>query len=354
MSVLKEMFEKWDADLPVTLATIIETKGSTYRKTGAQIIIDSTGKRSGQLSGGCIEQDIEENAKELRESIENYKVLQYLNLTKPDEIWGFDKGCRGDMHILLEKSNWLKQRRSILEKNLMENNTIFYFIVLSHPRNPDLNGKRLLTVNHLVESYDEGLESVIDWIGKVKEQDLQSGLLFDPITQMTIYCHKFEKTSPLIIIGSGDDVLPVIELSQKLKWEVHLGDFRENNIRNISNEYKISSENIGRNIDSMENFIKKYPNTTPIIIMSHNLDFDALALKSALLNNQEYIGVLGPRHRLNNLLAKINMSYRPAIRNPIGVPINADTPEEIAISIVGEIIAFNSKQKNKMIKVEKK
>ncbi len=80
------------------LATIVATEGSTYRKSGARMLIESSGRMTGLLSGGCFERDLIEHA----ESVLNGglpKVVEYDLRTADDLLYGIGAGCEGAMRV---------------------------------------------------------------------------------------------------------------------------------------------------------------------------------------------------------------------------------------------------------------
>jgi xanthine/CO dehydrogenase XdhC/CoxF family maturation factor len=86
---------------------------------------------------------------------------------------------------------------------------------------------------------------------------------------------------------------------------------------------------------------------TFVLVMNHHIDRDLESLRLALESDAPYVGVLGPRSRLERLLAALKedgfVPGAPALsrlRNPIGLAVGAETPEEIAVSILGEILAL--------------
>ena len=90
----------FDTTRSYVLATIIETRGSTYQKTGAMMLVDELGNCFGLLSGGCLEADISLHAKSVLSSNENV-LLSYDLKADADLLWGLGLGCEGALDILL-------------------------------------------------------------------------------------------------------------------------------------------------------------------------------------------------------------------------------------------------------------
>src|ERR1043165_145019 len=87
---------------PPVLATVVSPVGSTYRKSGAQMLIDAAGDSAGLLSGGCLESDLAERARGVLESGVGC-LVEYDTRTSDDLIWGLGLGCEGAMRILLQR-----------------------------------------------------------------------------------------------------------------------------------------------------------------------------------------------------------------------------------------------------------
>src|SRR5882757_4068094 len=84
----------------VVLGLLVDTAGSTYRKSGALMLIASNGDSAGLLSGGCLEGDLGEYARSVIDTGQS-RVVTYDMRGGDDLIWGLGLGCEGAMHILL-------------------------------------------------------------------------------------------------------------------------------------------------------------------------------------------------------------------------------------------------------------
>jgi xanthine/CO dehydrogenase XdhC/CoxF family maturation factor len=83
----------------MALATVVRVKGSAYRREGAKMLIDEEGKMTGVISGGCLEPDVVEVAKQVM--IEGRPVLKRYDLDE-DLVWGLGLGCPGTVDVLIE------------------------------------------------------------------------------------------------------------------------------------------------------------------------------------------------------------------------------------------------------------
>jgi xanthine dehydrogenase accessory factor len=130
----------------------------------------------------------------------------------------------------------------------------------------------------------------------------------------------------LLLFGAGPEIEPITQLAGNLAWVI---------------------EHFGHPSELTEDF---RPDTqTAALVMTHNFGRDLLALDRLLPHQLRYVGLLGPRKRHAELLARLS-EYRPldfeaGVRNlyaPAGLDVGSEAPEEIALSIVSEVAAVLS------------
>jgi xanthine/CO dehydrogenase XdhC/CoxF family maturation factor len=93
--------ERREGGAPMVLVTVYETRGSTYSKAGAQMLIDGEGRFHGMLSGGCLEGDLALRAAKVIDTGESMTV-EY-DLSQDDDLWGLGVGCDGTMFVFLQR-----------------------------------------------------------------------------------------------------------------------------------------------------------------------------------------------------------------------------------------------------------
>lgn len=289
------------------------------------MVIFEDGEREGQLSGGCLERDIVEQSIRLLQSNEPLRLLTYVG--DDDPVFGFNKGCQGTVHLLLEKTEWLYQHRSRLLKALALDYPIRYGIWLKDGNAGRQLGSRILQIGETIIA-DPGMEGI------------------EFMSSDGLHVQQIEREQRLLLIGAGYDAIPVMDLASKLSYEVHAADYREAHFERASQQAPgVKLSRVGRDKEALAEFLLRFSTNTAVVIMSHDFDYDRLALESALKRSFLYIGVLGPRHRLNRLYG--SESPPGCIYSPIGLEIGAQTPEEIAVSILGQIIqTFRSRMAN--------
>lgn len=332
MHIIKRIISEWDSGKQVVLLSVIHTEGSTYRKTGAQMLINDQGKCFGQLSGGCIEQDLIESSQLLLKGSNKWEIRKYKNISEP-EFFG-DSGCIGDIYILLQNIEWLKEYEDLLAKGIEADRDIkMAFVFEDHLNSLSVGQPFIYIDNECLTHYGDEFS----WVSKEVRHTKRSGLFLEKDGQRKLYIQVVEKQKKMVIVGAGLDVVPLIKISSLLGYENSVCDFRSEWLFRFADE-STNTVLVEREEKSIFQYFSTLPSHVPIIIMSHHLLFDALVLRVISQMDFDYIGLLGPRHRFERIVSLLENRPKKHVYTPIGLDIGADTPEEIAISILGEII----------------
>lgn len=318
------------------LATVIETNGSAYRKSGAMMLINSLGQWFGLLSGGCLENDLMRNAREVIQSNQS-KVVVYDATQEDSLVWLAGIGCGGLVKIILQpinKTNHYLYLPRLLE-SINESRPCYYLQSLRLEKNP---------TNQL---YIDKKSVFGDVPKNLIEKLNQSDESFLEIEQSEAYFISRIKPDPsLVIFGGGVDVKPMINIGNELGWRIYVVAHqpKQAHLKFLNKAYALLKI---KPVDcSQESWLKQ---CDAAIVMNHNLELDADSLKS--LKEQEhlkYIGLLGPKHRSSRVLsiAKIIEENLPAkLYTPIGFDIGGDLPESIALSALSQIHAVLENKK---------
>ena len=168
----------------------------------------------------------------------------------------------------------------------------------------------------------------------------KSGILFSNELASNIYTHTFEPKPRLMIFGAGEDVIPLVDLANKTGFSVIVSDWRPA-LCNKEVFPKADQLIVGFPEESLEK-IGFHP-TDSAIVVSHNFQRDKEYLQYLLTKEIRYLGVLGSKNRTQRLLE--GNIIPPHVKSPIGLSIGAEGPEEIAVSIVAELIQQRKKIK---------
>ncbi len=301
------------------LATIVGTEGSSYRKMGAQMLINDLGQYFGLLSGGCLESDIMNQARRCWEKCEN-RIIQYDMREEEDLAWKLGIGCGGLVRILLQPVD--------AQNRYLELDKVFSIL--------NQNGS-------------------CEYVQKVSEgQPLNQCNSLDAINNHSVELNEADDASQLkqtlrppfhlAIYGGGVDARPVVDLASSVGWKVTLIDprttyARKEHFSNANHIVKTPLQEIEQEIEN-HSWLK---NVDAAVLMNHNIELDAQALLLTQRSSARYLGILGPIHRTDRIFqhAKIKRSdVIIPLANPIGLRLGGELPESIALSMISEIHAF--------------
>jgi xanthine/CO dehydrogenase XdhC/CoxF family maturation factor len=289
------------------LASIIETQRSSYRKTGAMMLINSLGQSYGLLSGGCLEADLKRQAQKCWHKNTNITVC-YDMQDDSDIAWQLGIGCGGLVKVFLQPINHDNNYLDLLTlKSQLDNrNTCFYHI--------DTFDNQSACVSH-------------------NQVLLKTVSSLEPLVVI--------KPAPaLIIFGGGIDAQPLVKIAHTLGWFICLIDSRTAYAR--SAYFKEADLVINQDYDDVKQSLL-LPKADAVVIMHHNVSLDAQALQlvksQPRLASASYLGLLGPQHRTEQVLATaqlLSTDLSSKLANPIGFDLGGDLPESIALAILSQ------------------
>ena len=146
-----------------------------------------------------------------------------------------------------------------------------------------------------------------------------------------------------MVVGAGNDAIPLTELAHVLGWEIAVIDGRADYCTRsrFPKAHRLLQSKADRVADSIS-----VDQQTVVVLMTHNYNYDLTVLTQLVRSNAGYLGVLGPKKKMDKMLEalKTNGIYLSReeldkIFGPIGLDIGAESPEEIALSALAEIKA---------------
>jgi len=355
MKELQEILKRIDKLAPdegAVLATVVDVKGSSYRLPGAKMLILENGESYGTVSGGCLEADVMERAKQVLESGKP-QIFTYDTTTNDDSVFSFNMGCRGVVKILLEpigdKNHYEQKEHTDFLRKCFEEEKGVSSVFISPD---DQLGRRVFFHNdqdgyigeQVKDDYLETLESEISRIGTLGNFELFYECISPPIK--------------INIFGAGADAVPLAKLAKELGWHTTVIDHRTalaNNERfDNPDEIVISRpEEVGEKVSLADDSVA--------VVMTHNYDHDKTILESLFEADLKYIGLLGPKVRTKNILRElgekgieITDENLEILHAPVGLDTGAHLPETIALSILTEIQTVLANRQGGFLKNRKK
>jgi xanthine/CO dehydrogenase XdhC/CoxF family maturation factor len=336
-SLLVRDFRRLRADgRPLVLATIVDTAGSTYRKAGTRMLIAATGETCGLLSGGCLEHDLVEFARGVRETGEA-RLVSYDMRGPDDLLFGLGAGCEGAMRILLQRvgpaEDWqplAAAEAAVAARRVCAIATVF----AAGPGAPPPG-----TSFWEGGATSGGVEPAALAAARVAAGRERSPLVVavesPPLEALVA---PLLPPPALLVLGGGPDAQPLARLALDIGLDVTVADHRP--------AYADAARFPGCRVvcaDADAVAAAVDPGAfDAAVVMSHHLDSDALYLRALAARGPAYVGLLGPSARRRKLLAGLGpaaASLEGRLRGPVGLDIGARTPEAIALAIVAEIHA---------------
>lgn len=344
MKELQEILKKisnFAPDEKAILATVVHVQGSGYRRAGARMLIDENGFSIGTVSGGCLEADVLERARQVLETGEPI-VITYDTTKDENSVFGLGMGCRGIVRILLEKVLRESCFFEILNQNFKQRKSFITATLIASASDSCKIGARLFFADSKIIESDFNLE-ISNLIFEKSGAENFSGLKSFDFGE--IFFNKINPPIELKLFGAGYDALPLVKFAKELGWRVSVVDHRAAfaNAERLSeaDEITVSSvENLNEDFFTDENSVA--------VVMTHNYDRDREILPRLLRSNFLYIGALGPKTRTEKILNESGETFSDEqlakLYAPIGLDIGANSPEAIALSIIAEIQAVLSKR----------
>lgn len=348
--VFKETKKILDAGQKAVLATVVKTKGSTPQKPGAKLLVREDGSGIGTLGGGCVEGDIWFAAQQL---LKNTGPTQFREYQLNEDL-AAEEGlvCGGSMYFMIDP--------------IYEPGEVLGF---TNEINDAYSGKAPVALATLISNPGETLLPLGSGIetGRklfIREDGTTIGSLGSPaIDDDAIYrssklmVHGANEyvvtengteyfiegyTSPpkLILVGGGHVSKAISSLAEKLGFHVYITDDRSE----FSNKERFpeAKETITNQPEAALKQINITKNSF-IVVATRGHRYDSDALAAAAKTAASYVGLLGSKRKIILIYEDLVKMGLPKdrikeLRAPIGIEINARTPDEIAISIMSEIL----------------
>lgn len=342
MRDVEERIRSWrKQDMPVALATVIQTWGSSPRKVGAKMGITAQGGIVGSVSGGCVEGAVIE----VGQSVLSGESARLLHFGVPDETaWGVGLACGGEIDVFVEPL--ADQHFDLIRAAIASEEPVATATVIEGPET--LVGRKLSAsgaqADQVVGSIDDGLdEDVLDAVRPLLQQGQSRRVRLQTESggEVDVFVDVVPPPPALVIVGGVHIAVALAELARTLGYRVTVIDPRR----------AFGSEDRFPEVDSL---IQEWPQqaladlklstSTAVAVLTHDPKIDDPALLVALPSEAFYVGALGSqrtqakrRKRLQE--AGLTDSDLDRLHGPIGLDIGAQSPEEIALAVMAEIVA---------------
>ena len=320
------------------LASAVHTEGSTYRRAGARMLVLPDDRVIGLISGGCLEGDLLEQARSVRESGKP-RIVRYDMRPEEDIVWGLGLGCAGVVEVLLERVDAeAAGPLDLLAECVRERKPGVLATALAGKA--PLATRWALHPDGRFSGPAAGAGEIERAVRRAADQDrgaLRAGEAGKVLIEVV-------RPAPrLLVFGAGPDAVPVVRIASELGWEVVVVDWRpayarQESFREASAVVLCEAERVGECVD--------VDGTSAALVMTHHYLRDRSLLRFLLPSAARFIGILGPRRRTESLLEdlgeeglSVTKEQLERLHGPAGLDIGAESPEEIALALVAEIQA---------------
>ncbi len=299
--------------LKAVMASVVHLEGSSYRKPGVRMLLFDNNVMVGAVSGGCVEKEIKRQAQSVFKT-NTPKLMTYDGR--------YRLGCEGVLYILIEPFNPNQQLTKAFE-SCVENRWEF----------------EIYSQYSLSEKENELFGSFI----RIKGESFPLSEQLTENTDLDIFTQQLKPRLKLLIIGAEHDAVQLTKYASLSGWEIDVvaaptEEKKLNDFPGASAIFYIPPEDIAKLVKDSE---------TAIVLMTHSYVKDLQFLLHLANCKVPYIGLLGPAARRDRLLNElielkddIFIDFMDSIYGPAGLDIGAITPQEIAVSIVAEILAI--------------
>jgi xanthine dehydrogenase accessory factor len=341
------------------LATVVLVEGSAYRRAGARMLITEDGELTGAISGGCLEGDALRKARMVilqREPM----LVTYDTMDDDDAKLGVGLGCNGIIHILIEPILDVDNNPINLLKKVFANRggaVLVTLFSIENRKTPQPGTCICLVKDDIYITQAAGVsfrdELVNDAKGVFTARQSQNKRYKDA-NEFTAFIEHIKPLISLVIVGAGNDAIPLNKMANVLGWVVTVIDGRNN--------YAVPERFPGANrviASRPENILShlELNEWTAFVLMTHNYSYEIALLKELLPLPIPYIGILGPKKKLKRMLEEIEDNgvtvtddRLGSVYGPVGLDIGSESPEEIALAIMAEIKAVLSSRKGYSLK----
>jgi xanthine dehydrogenase accessory factor len=284
------------------LATVVATRRSAPRPVGSKLVVFESGRLHGSVSGGCVESDVAEQAKEVIAGGEP-RLLTY-GITD-DQAWGIGLPCGGEIDVFVQR----------LEGELPQDGDDARLTVLEGPR--------------------AGQQWLADVEGPSRVLELDGEKVFAEVPAVR---------PRLVVVGATDTAEELCRAARALGWRTAVVDPRPGLMTR-------------ERLPSPDELVVAWPDEgleklelngdTAVVVLTHEERLDVPALTTALAGEPFYVGAIGSRktqakRRERLLEAGLSEERLDGLAGPAGLDLGADTPAETAVSILAEVLAVRA------------
>ena len=316
------------------LAVIVRIRGSTYRRPGAKLLVEEDGSIKGNVSGGCLENNVLEESMEVMRTSHS-RIAHYDTGNDEDKVWGMGMGCNGEIDLLI---------------SAFPSKTVYGFLseAIDH-----LNGNTPFAISTVVEEGGDIIAAAVvsekisrffgDPSGELRtrlEEMSRAALndkdsLMERSDGMILFAEVLLPPPCMLVCGAGDDAISLVRVAADAGFRVVVADHRRAYLKQDRFPEAWRRLCIAPEDESVD--LPVFSDTYAVV-KTHSIVHDVAWMKRLSALPIFYIGLLGPRDRRDEVIKQAGEVDLKRIYGPAGLDLGGDGPEHIALSIVAEAL----------------
>ncbi|MBK3546104.1 XdhC family protein [Streptomyces sp. MBT60] len=345
--ILPDLRARCADGVPLALATVVAVHGSAPRDPGAVMAVDAAGTVVGSVSGGCVEGDLYEVAREVLAGA-GPRVVAYG--ISDDEAFGVGLTCGGTIEVLVRPYvsaaeladlaallDLIADDRPVAEATVLSGaaETGARLVVRPSDAGPTTGTLGSEGLDAAVTDDARGLlaqgHTTIQWYGAHGQRRMQ---------EVAVFIRTYAPPPRMLVFGAIDHAAATARIGSFLGYRVTVCDARP-------------AFATRERFPTADEVVRAWPHTylastevdarTVVCVLTHDPKFDVPLLLAALRTPAAYIGVMGSRRTHHDRLARLreagaDEAALARLASPVGLDLGARTPEETAVSIAAEVI----------------
>ncbi len=313
------------------------------------MILPEDGRGVGSITAGCLEEEVFDVGREVLRG--GGPRLERYDLMNDNDIWGLGLGCNGIIDVLLEPLN--ESYRPAVNA-YREGQPIAVITVIEGQDGPSTARYYYRPNSGFDAVADEPLPpGLAEPLREEAERLIETGAaetleLEAPSGPVRVFVEGLVPPPEMVILGSGPDVHPLVDLAGKNNFVVTVVGLRGG--QNLEQDFPDADRVVHA---SPANLRDKHPfdENTYAVVMTHNYVDDTVVLQKLLRTSTPYIGLMGPGERFKKMLEDYDgdeksrvLDNMGRIYTPIGLNLGGGSPYQIAHSIVAEVLTVHNRR----------
>ena len=323
------------------MATVVRIRGSSYRRPGAKFLVEDDGCTLGGVSGGCLEADVREIALSVMRTGKP-RLLHYETGSDEHTVWGLGLGCNGSIDIFVQPATEPPGLEILQATQVLLKQDVGPLALATIVDGPDGVGRVMVIDSRGVLSGSTGQPAFDLDVQRLAVDCLTNGgSRLSEIEGHLVFTEVLDAPPRLIICGAGDDACPLVAYASDVGFAVTVVDHRAAYLQPT----RFPSARVLLKLRPEDGTTLLGINSeTLAVVKTHSFAHDRDWVRAFLQAGAAYVGLLGPRARKDEVTRQIGIKATQVF-GPVGLDVGADGPEQVAISIVAELLAVRSRRR---------